>query len=136
MLLMMNLKTLMNIFFPCAKNKTYDVMISGYYGFDNSGDDSILKAIVNNLKELKPDIKILALSNNPKQTKAVYGVDSIHRFNFPKIYLKLKNTSLLISGGGSLIQDITSDKSFGILSHYNKTCPKNAAQKLCCILME
>lgn len=97
--------------FPLRKNKTYDVMISGYYGFDNSGDDSILKAIVNNLKELKPDIKILALSNNPKQTKAVYGVDSIHRFNFPKIYLKLKNTSLLISGGGSLIQDITSDKS-------------------------
>ena len=90
MLLMMNLKTLMNIFFPLRKNKTYDVMISGYYGFDNSGDDSILKAIVNNLKELKPDIKILALSNNPKQTKAVYGVDSIHRFNFPKIYLKLK----------------------------------------------
>ncbi len=93
------------------KSKSSDVMISGYYGFDNSGDDSILKAIVGNLKELKPDIKILALSNNPVQTKSVYGVDSIHRFNIPKIYKRLKRTSLLISGGGSLIQDVTSDKS-------------------------
>lgn len=97
--------------YPLVKTKHYDVMISGYYGFDNSGDDSILKAIINNLKELKPNIRILALSNNPKQTKAVYGVDSIHRFNLFKIYRCLKRTSLLISGGGSLIQDVTSDKS-------------------------
>lgn len=96
---------------PLNKKNQYDVMISGYYGFDNSGDDSILKAIVGSLKELKPDISILALSNNPAQTKSVYGVDSIHRFDFIKIFRKLKDTSLLISGGGSLIQDVTSDKS-------------------------
>lgn len=100
-----------NYIAPLNRRKHYDVMISGYYGFDNSGDDSILKAIVGSLKELKPDISILALSNNPTQTRAVYGVDSIHRFDFPKIIRRLKNTSLLISGGGSLIQDVTSDKS-------------------------
>ncbi len=96
---------------PLKKPKRYDVMISGYYGFDNSGDDSILKAIVSNLRELKPDINILALSANPKETSALFGVDSIHRFNIPLIRRKMKKTSLLISGGGSLIQDITSDKS-------------------------
>lgn len=96
---------------PIHKPRSYDAVISGYYGFDNSGDDSILKAIVENLRALKPDIKILALSNNPKETSALYGVDSIHRFNLPKIYGGIKRASLLISGGGSLIQDITSDKS-------------------------
>ncbi len=96
---------------PLKKPERYDVMISGYYGFDNSGDDSILKAIVGNLRELKPDINILALSANPKETSALFGVDSIHRFNIPLIRRKLKKTSLLISGGGSLIQDVTSDKS-------------------------
>lgn len=96
---------------PAFPSPSYDVMISGYYGFDNSGDDSILKAIIASLKELKPDINILALSNNPVQTKSVYGVNSIHRFDFIKIYKRLKHTSLLISGGGSLIQDVTSDKS-------------------------
>lgn len=97
--------------YPLNSSKNYDVMISGYYGFDNSGDDSILNAIVNNLKDLKPDINILALSNNPQQTSSIYGINSIHRFDIINIFRKLKNTSLLISGGGSLIQDITSDKS-------------------------
>lgn len=104
-------ETVDNYITPLYSKQKYDVMISGYYGFDNSGDDSILKAIVSSLKELKPDINILALSNNPVQTKSVYGVDSIHRFDFIKIFKKLKYTSLLISGGGSLIQDVTSDKS-------------------------
>lgn len=27
------------------------ILISGYYGFDNSGDDAILKAIVKDLKK-------------------------------------------------------------------------------------
>ena len=31
----------------------YDVMISGYYGFRNSGDDAILLAIINNLRNVK-----------------------------------------------------------------------------------
>lgn len=92
-------------------SKRHDVMISGYYGFGNSGDDSILKAIISNLKEINPDINIIALSSAPGQTKELYGVDSIHRFDFLKIFKTLKDTSLLISGGGSLIQDVTSDKS-------------------------
>ncbi len=96
---------------PPQKNREYDVMISGYYGFDNSGDDSILKAIISNLRELRPDIKILVLSNDPKETSSLFGVDSEHRFNIAAIRRNLKKTKLLISGGGSLIQDITSDKS-------------------------
>ena len=88
-----------------------DVMISGYYGFHNSGDDSILKAIVDSLSISNPDIKILALSNDPAETKAVYGIDAIHRLNIIKILWNMRKTKLLISGGGSLIQDVTSDKS-------------------------
>ena len=88
-----------------------DVMISGYYGFHNSGDDSILKAMVDSLSASRPDIRILALSNDPAETKAVYGIDAIHRFNRPRILWNMHKTRLLISGGGSLIQDVTSDKS-------------------------
>lgn len=86
-------------------------MISGYYGFHNSGDDSILKAIVDSLSASRPDIRILALSNDPQETKAVYGIDAIHRFDLLRILWNMRKTRLLISGGGSLIQDVTSDKS-------------------------
>ena len=88
-----------------------DVMVSGYYGYNNSGDDSILKAIVDSISANRPDARILALSNDPASTKNVYGIDAIHRFNFPRIVYNMHKTRLLISGGGSLIQDVTSDKS-------------------------
>lgn len=88
-----------------------DVVISGYYGFGNNGDDSILFAIVHELKSIEPSVRIVTLSNTPKQTQKTYGIDSVHRFNFFSVYRRLKHTKLLISGGGSLIQDVTSNKS-------------------------
>ncbi len=95
------------------RNRSFesDIMISGYYGFGNSGDDSILYAIIRELKLLKPNIRIVTLSNTPKETAKRYGVDSIHRFNIIAIALRMLKTRLLISGGGSLIQDVTSNKS-------------------------
>ncbi len=89
----------------------YDIMISGYYGFKNSGDDAILMAIINNLRSHKEKVKILVLSKNPEETKKIYNVDSINRFNFYKIIKAMKKTRLFINGGGSLIQDITSTRS-------------------------
>ncbi|WP_094548230.1 polysaccharide pyruvyl transferase CsaB [Petroclostridium xylanilyticum] len=89
----------------------YDVIISGYYGFKNSGDDAILMAIINNLRMYKKDIKIMVLSMNPAETRRIYGVDSINRFNLFQILWAMKHSKLFINGGGSLIQDITSTRS-------------------------
>lgn len=94
-----------------VKSSAVDVMISGYYGFHNSGDDSILKAMVDSLRKARPGIRILALSNDPAETRESYGIEAIHRFDFPRILSNMRKTRLLISGGGSLIQDVTSDKS-------------------------
>ncbi|MFV0503160.1 MAG: polysaccharide pyruvyl transferase CsaB [Lachnospirales bacterium] len=91
--------------------KEIDVMISGYYGFRNNGDDILLKSIVDNLKKEKPNIKIVVLSKIPKETSEIYSVQSINRFNIFKITRALKRTNLLISGGGTLIQDHTSTNS-------------------------
>lgn len=98
-------------FTPYGKNSRYDVMLSGYYGFKNSGDDAILAAIINNLNMYKPDIKMLILSANPRQTQAEHGVDSINRYNIFKIINAMKKTRLFIYGGGNLLQDDTSTRS-------------------------
>jgi len=89
----------------------YDVMISGYYGFGNSGDDAILLAIIENLRKIKKDIRIVVLSKNPKDTASIYGVDSIDRFNLFKVISTMKKTRLFLNGGGNLIQDVTSTRS-------------------------
>ena len=106
----------------------FDVMISGYYGYRNIGDDSLLQAIVTNLKDINPDLRIVALSKVPKETEEKYGIESVYRFNIFKISSMLKKTKLLISGGGSLLQDITSTKSLDYYLRIIKMALKNGAK--------
>lgn len=87
------------------------VLISGYYGFKNSGDDALLLSIIEDLKKQKPDLNIVVLSSNPKETSAVYGVKSINRYNPFSVIGAMLSSDMLISGGGTLIQDGTSTKS-------------------------
>lgn len=94
-----------------ALQKKDEILISGYYGFKNSGDDALLEAILNDIKRYKPSPNITVLSANPKETIKKYRVNAINRFNLIKILRHMKNAGLLISGGGTLIQDATSTKS-------------------------
>nr|WP_026909353.1 polysaccharide pyruvyl transferase CsaB [Paucisalibacillus globulus] len=87
------------------------VVISGYYGFDNVGDEAILYSIIRTLKEIQPDIKITVLSNNPEKTSYTYHVHSVNRRNIVAIRKAIKESDGLISGGGSLLQDITGPMS-------------------------
>lgn len=87
------------------------VVISGYYGFDNIGDEAILKSIIMALKEVDKDIYITVLSSNPDNTKKTYNVNAVNRWNLKDIYCELKHSDGLISGGGSLLQDVTSSRS-------------------------
>lgn len=87
------------------------ILISGYYGFDNSGDDAILKAIVKDLRENSENIEIVALSNKPSHTKRIYGIEAINRFKMREVRRAIKSCDLFISGGGSLLQDVTSTRS-------------------------
>lgn len=82
-------------------------LISGYIGFDNFGDEAIASVLTNHLKDLGAE-KITILSSNPEKTSKIHNVFSEHYLNFLKPILK---TDVLISGGGSLLQDVTSLKS-------------------------
>lgn len=92
-------------------NKDYDFAVSGYYGFHNNGDDALLMALTEDIKRENQNARIVVLSNCPKETKAVYGVDAVSRINILKLSRVLRRTKVLLSGGGSLLQDETSSKS-------------------------
>ena len=89
---------------------TKKICISGYYGFDNFGDETILKVLTENLQNLG-DYKICVFSSNPDKTGSAYNVDSVKSFDLKSVIQKIKECDCLISGGGSLLQDITSKKS-------------------------
>lgn len=92
-------------------SKQKEILISGYYGFKNSGDDALLLAIINELKAHKESPNIVVLSANPKETRKTYRVKSINRINVFSVLRHMKRADMLISGGGTLIQDRTSTKS-------------------------
>ncbi|MDR1664377.1 MAG: polysaccharide pyruvyl transferase CsaB [Clostridiales bacterium] len=94
-----------------ARRYGSDVVISGYYGYNNSGDDILLQSIIASLKAYKENLNVTVLSMKPKETRRLYGVEAVYRFNFPAVFFKLRRTRLLITGGGSVIQDETSTQS-------------------------
>lgn len=86
------------------------VAISGYYGFKNFGDEAILGVLVNHLKQLK-DVDITVFSSDVDYTSKTYSVNSVKRFDLKNVIKTIRNSDVLISGGGSLLQDVTSLKS-------------------------
>lgn len=93
------------------ENKMFDIMLSGYYGFSNSGDEALLSAIIQSLRSEKEDVSIIVLSKMPSETAKKHNVFSINRNNFLHILKYIKRCKLFVNGGGSLIQDITSTHS-------------------------
>ena len=109
-----------------SDKRPYDIMLCGYYGRHNLGDDLSLEALVNNLKnecDIKNGVVITA------DTKSNYGgLTPVHRFNIIKILRLMKKTKMFILGSGSILQDATSSRSMvyylHVLSHALKRCPK------------
>ena len=92
-------------------DKLYDITILGYYGYDNSGDDAILKSFIDHVQKYHKDLSVVVLSNNPSQTRKLYRVQSVYRFHPLKLPTILSKTRLFITGGGTLVQDGTSSRS-------------------------
>ena len=84
------------------------VLICGAYGFGNTGDDAILQAIIGEMRRIDPHMPLTVLSRRPKDTQRTFGVNACHRFGVHAIRRVLRRSQLFISGGGSLMQDVTS----------------------------
>lgn len=86
------------------------VVLSGYFGFKNFGDEAILSVLVDKLKQLNK--RITVISSDPQYTTGKFKhIRSVHTLKIPDIISVIFKSDFLISGGGSLLQDITSLKS-------------------------
>ena len=87
------------------------IVISGYYGSGNAGDEAILDAILQLLAELKPGLEVTVISVNPADTQARHKVKAVAHLDFWAVTKAVSRADLLISGGGSLLQNVTSWRS-------------------------
>jgi len=81
------------------------VLISGYYGYGNGGDEALLVTL---LQMLPPEVEPVVLSAQPAVTQRLYGVRTCDRWRWGDIGWELRRSQGFLWGGGSLIQDSTS----------------------------
>ncbi len=92
--------------------KTLEFAVSGYYGCGNAGDEAVLAGIREGFARRAGErVRLTALSQEPEATRALHGIPAIDRMNMAAVRETLSRTDLLLSGGGSLLQDTTSMRS-------------------------
>jgi len=88
-----------------------NILLAGYYGFGNLGDEAILEMVLKQLLEITDKDNITVLSGNKEETSKKYNINTIDRNNVISIIFKLRTSDALVFGGGSLLQDVTSKRS-------------------------
>jgi len=61
---------------PSPQRNGLNVLISGGYGYGNTGDEAQLGANINRWRQLQPEAKITVLSPNPQYTESAHGVNT------------------------------------------------------------
>ena len=86
-------------------------LIIGYYGSDNIGDEVLLHQSIKMIKAVDEKIEIKALSYKTKATKEIHGIDAVSRNKYFEILGAIKKSDIIIGGGGSILQNVTSNRS-------------------------
>ena len=81
------------------------ILIAGYFGFGNAGDEAILSAMLMGLRERRVDFEFIVVSGNPSQTAVTYDVSSVHWQDIDALLDAARESDLIILGGGGLFQD-------------------------------
>ncbi len=79
------------------------VLLSGFFGFGNTGDEAIHLVLRTQIEQ--KGIDVMSLVKEPKNP------NEFARYNFSEVAKAIKLADIVISGGGGLIQDVTSSRS-------------------------
>ncbi len=87
------------------------VVISGAYGMDNAGDDAVLTAIAAALRRLDSGMPVTVIARQRKKTARRFQIAAVGRLDVLGWLRAMGHGKLFISGGGSLLQNVTSRRS-------------------------
>jgi polysaccharide pyruvyl transferase CsaB len=87
------------------------VLLSGYYGFGNLGDEALLEVIVGRVRARFPGVELEVLTATPTMTAAALGVVGTPRWPWRTVRDAVGRADVVLSGGGGLLQNATSLRS-------------------------
>ncbi|HJU81622.1 MAG TPA: polysaccharide pyruvyl transferase family protein [Acidimicrobiia bacterium] len=95
------------------------VLVCGYYGFGNTGDEAILSVLVEDLRHLYGDCEISVLSGDPVTTSGHFNVVGIPWQSPADLIAAARRSDLMVLGGGGLIQDYNGFDSSQMLTAWH-----------------
>lgn len=87
------------------------IAIFGYFGCNNLGDEANLSQLVSFIRTLNPENQITVISATHGKTAQDHQVMAVGKYDLLSIIKALHQSELLIGGGGSLFQDVSSLRS-------------------------
>ena len=91
-----------------------DIVIKGYYGRDNLGDELMMEIFIKTLKGYNENIDIKIMNSSPENTKELYNIETPYELvtgKMPSLSVLLKRTKTIVSsdlyvlGGGTILTD-------------------------------
>ncbi|MBQ9773540.1 MAG: glycosyltransferase [Clostridia bacterium] len=87
------------------------VTVGGYFGCGNAGDDLILQGFLAGMRDAAPDLRVTALTAHPRKNARRFGVPCVSRKNPLSCIRAFLESDAFLCGGGSLLQNATSNRS-------------------------
>lgn len=82
-----------------------EILIGGYYGGGNLGDEAILAAILQDLRNLDPSLNYSVVSWDPHLTRKEHEVGAVYWRDIEALVEASRKADLILVGGGGLFQD-------------------------------
>jgi polysaccharide pyruvyl transferase CsaB len=78
------------------------LLLAGYYGAGNAGDEAILGGLLADLRRLAPDQPVVVASADPQGTHRQHGVPAVHRDDVPSLVQAMRGCAAVALSGGVL----------------------------------
>ncbi|ATG53763.1 hypothetical protein CFK41_02455 [Brachybacterium ginsengisoli] len=104
------IKETLSVSYPRAKK----VILSGFYGARNLGDEMILRSISSRLREADPAIQVSVAAESPTRVEAAHGLQAFDRKSHTIAGYQVKSASAVLLGGGGLWHDYTFERGGGL----------------------
>jgi polysaccharide pyruvyl transferase CsaB len=95
------------------------ILIAGYFGYGNIGDEAILGGILDDLDASLPQAEYIVVSGDPAQTTDFFGREAVGWNDLTSIIEAIRKSDLVIVGGGGLFHDYWPIDSHDLLSESN-----------------
>ena len=86
-----------------SSNLKLRVIVHGYFGFGNVGDETLLSVVLDEFRRMfGDDVEFVVLSSNPERTVRIHGVRAIRERLTSPVFWRffLRSHVLVFAGGG------------------------------------